>query len=108
MNEENLYRIEAAKTILFLFCSMSQPARQGLIKIILDEQAKNKDVVRLVRSYLELIHIKISLDDGDYSKRKEKISETSNQFINEYCQIEDDEEIILGYLLRYCVRGGKK
>ena len=110
MYKENLneYNNEAAKTILFLFCSMSQPARQGLIKIMLDEQAENKDVVRLVRSYLELIHIKLSLDNGDYSKRKENIYETSNQFINKYCQIGDDEEIILGYLLRYCVRGGKK
>lgn len=106
--KENLYRTEAAKTILFLFCSMSQPARQGLIKIMLDEQAKNKDVVRLVRSYLELIHIKLSLEDGDYSKRKENISETSDQFVNEYSKIEDDEEVILGYLLRYGVRGGKK
>lgn len=110
MNKENLneYKTEAAKTILFLFCSMSQPARQGLINIILDEQSKNKDVVRLVRSYLELIHIKLSLEEGDYSKHKENISETSNQFINEYSNIEDDEEVILGYLLRYCVRGGKK
>lgn len=110
MNEENFneYKIEAAKTILFLFCSMSQPARQGLIKIILDEQKGNKDVVRLVRSYLELIHIKLSLHDRDYFKRKENISETSDQFVDEYCQIEDDEEVILGYLLRYNVRGGKK
>ena len=110
LNKENLneYKNEAAKTILFLFCSMSQPERQGLIKIILDEQSKNKDVVRLVRSHLELIHIKLSLCDGDYSKRKENISETSDQFIDEYLNIKDDEEVILGYLLRYCVRGGKK
>jgi len=110
MNKETLneYKNEAANTILFLFCSMSQPARQGLIKIILDEQSENKDVVRLVRSYLELIHIKISLEDGSYSERKENISETSSQFIKEYSSIEDEEEIILGYLLRYCVRGGKK
>ena len=71
-------------------------ARQGLIKIILDEQKDNKEV--LVR-YLELIHIKISLDNGDYSKRKENISETSDQFVDEYCQIEDDEEVILETIL---------
>jgi hypothetical protein len=102
MNKQvfNEYKIDLAKNILFLFCSMSQSARQKLIKIILDEQSKNKDVVRLVRSYLELIHIKLSLDDKNYSKRKENISDTSEIFINEYSKIKDDEEIILGYLIR--------
>lgn len=74
-------------------------------------------MVWLVRAYLELIHVKIALsnehyldekiNEDDYKAMQKEKKGTSEEFIREYCQIEDDEEVILGYLLRY-VEGGKK
>jgi hypothetical protein len=127
MNEEN--KIEEAKTILSLFCFMSKQARGDFIIKILDEQAENKDVVVLVRNYLELIHVKIALSDASLAsgeheensdqayKLKEVCGNILDEFISEYTRLvpeqgsvrfKDEEGVILGYLLRYSVRGGKK